>query len=85
MNRFIGTYAGVSRFNSLYDACSYKEATASMEDGFVIRRSVFQPCLELLYPEGMECCDDGENRQSSIDSILSTTISYAGLLRCENR
>ena len=30
-------------------ACSKKQLSASLQDGFVLKRSVFQPCLE-LYP-----------------------------------
>ena len=33
-----------------------KQLATSLQDGFVLKRSVFQPCLE-LYPEGVECDD----------------------------
>ena len=51
MNHFIGTYEckADSKGRFMMPAAIKKQLLPMLEDGFVIRRSVFQPCLE-LYP-----------------------------------
>ncbi len=51
MNSIIGTYECKvdAKGRLLLPAPFKKQLTASLQDGFVLKRSVFQPCLE-LYP-----------------------------------
>ena len=51
MNTIIGTYECKvdAKGRLLLPAPLKKQLTASLQDGFVLKRSVFQPCLE-LYP-----------------------------------
>ncbi len=51
MNSIIGTYECKvdAKGRLLLPAPLKKQLTASLQDGFVLKRSVFQPCLE-LYP-----------------------------------
>ncbi|RXR23938.1 MULTISPECIES: division/cell wall cluster transcriptional repressor MraZ [Flavobacterium] len=51
MNSLIGTYECKvdAKGRLLMPAPLKKQLTASLQDGFVLKRSVFQPCLE-LYP-----------------------------------
>ncbi|WP_130735370.1 division/cell wall cluster transcriptional repressor MraZ [Flavobacterium sp. J27] len=50
MTSFIGTYeCKVDAKGRLMLPTSLKKQFSSLEDGFVLKRSVFQPCLE-LYP-----------------------------------
>ncbi|MBC7524333.1 MAG: division/cell wall cluster transcriptional repressor MraZ [Flavobacterium sp.] len=51
MNSLIGTYECKvdAKGRLLLPAPFKKQLTASLQDGFVLKRSVFQPCLE-LYP-----------------------------------
>ncbi|WP_194850990.1 division/cell wall cluster transcriptional repressor MraZ [Nonlabens antarcticus] len=51
MNHFIGTYEckADSKGRFMMPASIKKQLLPMLEEGFVIRRSVFQPCLE-LYP-----------------------------------
>lgn len=51
MNAIIGTYECKvdAKGRLLIPAPFKKQLTASLQDGFVLKRSVFQPCLE-LYP-----------------------------------
>ncbi|WP_306353739.1 division/cell wall cluster transcriptional repressor MraZ [Flavobacterium sp. '19STA2R22 D10 B1'] len=51
MNAIVGTYECKvdSKGRLMLPAPLKKQLTASLEDGFVLKRSVFQPCLE-LYP-----------------------------------
>ena len=51
MNHFIGTYEckADAKGRFMMPAAIKKQLLPMLEDGFVIRRSVFQPCLE-LYP-----------------------------------
>lgn len=51
MNSFIGTYEckADSKGRLMIPAVLKKQLAAALQDGFVLKRSVFQPCLE-LYP-----------------------------------
>lgn len=51
MNHFIGTYEckADAKGRFMMPSAIKKQLLPMLEDGFVIRRSVFQPCLE-LYP-----------------------------------
>lgn len=51
MNSFIGTYdcKADAKGRLMIPAALKKQLSAALQDGFVLKRSVFQPCLE-LYP-----------------------------------
>lgn len=51
MNSFIGTYEckADAKGRLMIPAVLKKQLAAALQDGFVLKRSVFQPCLE-LYP-----------------------------------
>lgn len=51
MNTIVGTYECKvdAKGRLMMPAPLKKQLTASLQDGFVLKRSVFQPCLE-LYP-----------------------------------
>ncbi|MBU2060576.1 MAG: MraZ N-terminal domain containing protein, partial [Bacteroidetes bacterium] len=51
MNSIVGTYECKvdAKGRVLMPAPLKKQLAASLQDGFVLKRSVFQPCLE-LYP-----------------------------------
>ncbi len=51
MNSFIGTYEckADSKGRLMIPTVLKKQLAAALQDGFVLKRSVFQPCLE-LYP-----------------------------------
>ncbi|HBK84044.1 MAG TPA: division/cell wall cluster transcriptional repressor MraZ, partial [Flavobacterium sp.] len=49
MNSLIGTYeCKIDSKGRLMIPASLKKQFVSLEDGFVLKRSVFQPCLELF-------------------------------------
>ncbi|WP_461599569.1 division/cell wall cluster transcriptional repressor MraZ [Winogradskyella sp.] len=51
MNSFIGTYEckADAKGRLMIPAALKKQLSAALQDGFVLKRAVFQPCLE-LYP-----------------------------------
>ena len=51
MNSFIGTYEckADAKGRLMIPAALKKQMSAALQDGFVLKRAVFQPCLE-LYP-----------------------------------
>ncbi|WP_431110133.1 division/cell wall cluster transcriptional repressor MraZ [Winogradskyella poriferorum] len=51
MNSFIGTYEckADAKGRLMVPAALKKQLSAALQDGFVLKRAVFQPCLE-LYP-----------------------------------
>ena len=51
MNSFIGTYEckADAKGRLMVPAALKKQMSAALQDGFVLKRAVFQPCLE-LYP-----------------------------------
>ena len=55
-----------------------KQLANSLQDGFVLKRSVFQPCLE-LYPMTEWNLNDAKNQQIEPLYKERTTTSFVGL------